>query len=128
FLFFCGFLFFFFFSSRRRHTRFSRDWSSDVCSSDLAPSWRAGSAALACLLTPDELLDGAGQRRLEVDELGPGRRDDDAHHPVVERPDAGLPLGPLLGGHPVGAARLEVLLGDAVDLVELGVAAGEADR
>src|SRR5690606_40796609 len=27
----------FFFSSRRRHTRFSRDWSSDVCSSDLVP-------------------------------------------------------------------------------------------
>src|SRR5690606_39765546 len=25
----------FFFSSRRRHTIFSRDWSSDVCSSDL---------------------------------------------------------------------------------------------
>src|SRR5256886_8355619 len=29
-------LFFFFFSSRRRHTRFDCDWSSDVCSSDLA--------------------------------------------------------------------------------------------
>src|SRR5256884_6219186 len=29
--------FFFFFSSRRRHTRCSRDWSSDVCSSDLVP-------------------------------------------------------------------------------------------
>src|SRR5690606_37932830 len=29
--------YFFFFSSRRRHTRFSRDWSSDVCSSDLVP-------------------------------------------------------------------------------------------
>src|SRR3989449_8684527 len=28
-------VFFFFFSSRRRHTRCSRDWSSDVCSSDL---------------------------------------------------------------------------------------------
>src|SRR5690606_39977451 len=28
----------FFFSSRRRHTRFSRDWSSDVCSSDLVAS------------------------------------------------------------------------------------------
>src|SRR5204862_4118581 len=27
--------FFFFFSSRRRHTRSLRDWSSDVCSSDL---------------------------------------------------------------------------------------------
>src|SRR3712207_7757874 len=25
----------FFFSSRRRHTRYGRDWSSDVCSSDL---------------------------------------------------------------------------------------------
>src|SRR5207237_6158085 len=30
-------LFIFFFSSRRRHTRFKCDWSSDVCSSDLAP-------------------------------------------------------------------------------------------
>src|SRR5216683_2679276 len=29
------FFFFFFFSSRRRHTRSDRDWSSDVCSSDL---------------------------------------------------------------------------------------------
>src|SRR5579871_2213121 len=29
------FRFFFFFSSRRRHTRSLRDWSSDVCSSDL---------------------------------------------------------------------------------------------
>src|SRR5690606_40154270 len=36
----------FFFSSRRRHTRFSRDWSSDVCSSDLqffgSPSGEGG--------------------------------------------------------------------------------------
>src|SRR3712207_7792944 len=29
------YFFFFFFSSRRRHTRYWRDWSSDVCSSDL---------------------------------------------------------------------------------------------
>src|SRR5438874_13478179 len=29
----------FFFSSRRRHTRSLRDWSSDVCSSDLQLSW-----------------------------------------------------------------------------------------
>src|SRR5690606_19424467 len=34
----------FFFSSRRRHTRFSRDWSSDVCSSDL----REGSIPSRC--------------------------------------------------------------------------------
>src|SRR6476620_2389895 len=34
----------FFFSSRRRHTRYWRDWSSDVCSSDLRPaSLRPGS-------------------------------------------------------------------------------------
>src|SRR5690554_7100299 len=34
-LFTCLLFFFFFFSSRRRHTRCGRDWSSDVCSSDL---------------------------------------------------------------------------------------------
>src|SRR5699024_11832475 len=28
-----------FFSSRRRHTRSKRDWSSDVCSSDLKVTW-----------------------------------------------------------------------------------------
>src|SRR5687768_17811896 len=36
FIFTYSFFIFFFFSSRRRHTRCSRDWSSDVCSSDLA--------------------------------------------------------------------------------------------
>src|SRR5256884_1756921 len=48
---FCSLFYFFFFSSRRRHTRCSRDWSSDVCSSDLswtrrslAPSGRASSS------------------------------------------------------------------------------------
>src|SRR5690606_29967218 len=44
----------FFFSSRRRHTRFSRDWSSDVCSSDLKQARLAlglvGVPALAALL------------------------------------------------------------------------------
>src|SRR5690606_39954994 len=34
----------FFFSSRRRHTRFSRDWSSDVCSSDLGAASVIGTA------------------------------------------------------------------------------------
>src|SRR5690606_39456675 len=34
---------FFFFSSRRRHPTFSRDWSSDVCSSDLLfRKWATG--------------------------------------------------------------------------------------
>src|SRR2546422_10155522 len=39
--------FFFFFSSRRRHTRCSRDWSSDVCSSDLIVIPEGGAGALA---------------------------------------------------------------------------------
>src|SRR5690606_40751158 len=45
----------FFFSSRRRHTRFSRDWSSDVCSSDL-------SAAQPVVLVGDfnSAADGSG--------------------------------------------------------------------
>src|SRR5690349_8906974 len=42
----CGLFFFFFFSSRRRHTRSLRDWSSDVCSSDLLKK-RNQSGALA---------------------------------------------------------------------------------
>src|SRR5712675_2873205 len=46
-----GYFFFFFFSSRRRHTRCSRDWSSDVCSSDLL------------LAEVDVLVDGGLERR-----------------------------------------------------------------
>src|SRR5437763_2336452 len=42
---------FFFFSSRRRHTRYIGDWSSDVCSSDLAYG-----AALARLGQIDPLV------------------------------------------------------------------------
>src|SRR5690349_22353166 len=44
-LFFVFLVFFFFFSSRRRHTRSLRDWSSDVCSSDLAESAATTDAA-----------------------------------------------------------------------------------
>src|SRR5215813_15225864 len=40
---------FFFFSSRRRHTRCGRDWSSDVCSSDLGPGGRDESGKLVPL-------------------------------------------------------------------------------
>src|SRR6266513_4463510 len=47
----------FFFSSRRRHTRSKRDWSSDVCSSDLGDGgstheWRAGTAGLTNVAFP----------------------------------------------------------------------------
>src|SRR3712207_7113538 len=51
------FLCFFFFSSRRRHTRYWRDWSSDVCSSDLGRLHGAdGVAALALTETVDDAL------------------------------------------------------------------------
>src|SRR3712207_8297105 len=41
----------FFFSSRRRHTRYWRDWSSDVCSSDLLGSSMGTRDELVELLT-----------------------------------------------------------------------------
>src|SRR3712207_7610819 len=37
----------FFFSSRRRHTRYWRDWSSDVCSSDLS-AMTSSNSSVAC--------------------------------------------------------------------------------
>src|SRR5689334_24095798 len=51
------FIFFFFFSSRRRHTRWNCDWSSDVCSSDLAVITKvAGSGGAITLATCKEQL------------------------------------------------------------------------
>src|SRR3712207_6385238 len=61
---------FFFFSSRRRHTRYWRDWSSDVCSSDLSRS------ALDFLDAPKRLsrfLDGTMIRLLTAPARAGGR-------------------------------------------------------
>src|SRR6266542_630907 len=44
---------FFFFSSRRRHTRCYRDWSSDVCSSDLGPVVACSAGGTAAELLRD---------------------------------------------------------------------------
>src|SRR5437870_9637060 len=49
-------VFFFFFSSRRRHTRWPRDWSSDVCSSDLRKIWNVGRKIIFALLDNDCVL------------------------------------------------------------------------
>src|SRR5207253_3778827 len=46
----CLVYFFFFFSSRRRHTRWPRDWSSDVCSSDLIGHPLGGEIGQPCLV------------------------------------------------------------------------------
>src|SRR5690606_40561084 len=61
---------------RRRHTRFSRDWSSDVCSSDLT----------SIDLRPDRLLQTMRERRLVLPgPLGIGLATDDAGHVVDGR-------------------------------------------
>src|SRR5437870_9429230 len=85
----------FFFSSRRRHTRWPRDWSSDVCSSDLAKfvimyrqngpgsssggSQSLGSAIKALLggasATADNLVDAAlGDYQLDLTKRSEERR------------------------------------------------------
>src|SRR3712207_9173050 len=81
---------FFFFSSRRRHTRYWRDWSSDVCSSDL---WRPGSRRG---VDADAVRDDAA--------AAPG---DDGRAAATARPVAGDPKGAVsgksvdLGGRPI---------------------------
>src|SRR5438445_2795647 len=52
----CAPLVFFFFSSRRRHTRYWRDWSSDVCSSDLTGDNPLTAAAIAAEAGVDDFL------------------------------------------------------------------------
>src|SRR6266702_5744137 len=54
--------FVFFFSSRRRHTRWPRDWSSDVCSSDLENSAKEVKAAIRGVV--------AGYKQIEVADRG----------------------------------------------------------
>src|SRR5579871_4056509 len=63
-------MFFFFFSSRRRHTRSLRDWSSDVCSSDLPEARMAlVKPAQPCEVVLDSLPDK--HLRGRVIEIGP---------------------------------------------------------
>src|SRR2546427_12731594 len=75
---------FFFFSSRRRHTRFDCDWSSDVCSSDLAkkagawPGWRKRALAEIRLRITKAKEKARGQSRPRW------MRPDNDHSPLVE--------------------------------------------
>src|SRR6185295_20372628 len=63
-------LFFFFFSSGRRHTRYWRDWSSDVCSSDLS---RPLAVATPCLSSGHKVAE-APSFRSEERRVGKERR------------------------------------------------------
>src|SRR6266511_1931805 len=51
-------VYFFFFSSRRLHTRFSRDWSSDVCSSDLSSQATPGVSVADALRIGGQIAEG----------------------------------------------------------------------
>src|SRR5207253_8975628 len=109
----------FFFSSRRRHTRWPRDWSSDVCSSDLRETDRpsggrqpgAPAAAPTCAAVLREQHLARRDRRIgprEEDRVGGGGRPDglDGAHALA-----------ILAWEPIADLRgLERLgrLGDAV--------------
>src|SRR5690606_40218900 len=69
----------------RRHTRFSRDWSSDVCSSDLVEEWdRAGGFVGEQRIEPDEMRrrDEQDRKRSEADRAP---LEDGARRAPVER-------------------------------------------
>src|SRR5215510_7705622 len=99
--------FFFFFSSRRRHTSWPRDWSSDVCSSDLALPWSSmlriylghGASGTAASMKP--WVDGLRARGFEAHALDlPKRKAEDA----VAAFEAQVPDEPgvVIGGHSFG--------------------------
>src|SRR3712207_7028011 len=53
-----------FFSSRRRHTRYWRDWSSDVCSSDLVTDVGGGPLRAPLAVEPDVAWIGYANQRI----------------------------------------------------------------
>src|SRR5216683_5850199 len=95
--------FFFFFSSRRRHTRSDRDWSSDVCSSDLrcraeSPTVRSlvldlVTAAVAELRGNGELIVGTRNIAFDADALAetPGAQIGEFARITVRDNGPGLP-------------------------------------
>src|SRR5690606_40084602 len=87
----------FFFSSRRLHTRFSRDWSSDVCSSDLVD------IGTRLLDTPvDELVAASDEGTKAAEGLAQSA---DQHRYVV--------LSQPRGSHAAAAARTDDKIGRA---------------
>src|SRR5699024_11542198 len=77
---------FFFFSSRRRHTRSKRDWSSDVCSSDLDAS----------INIMRRILQSSGA---EVIHLGHNRSVEEIVHAAIQEDVQGISVSSYQGGH-----------------------------
>src|SRR5699024_11659256 len=76
------------FSSRRRHTRSKRDWSSDVCSSDLVVDL-AGHGGGELALGLGQTVAGQEDRVVEQ-AAGPRHRRGEGEHPEVDAVRAGL--------------------------------------
>src|SRR6266513_3531632 len=72
---------YFFFSSRRRHTRSKRDWSSDVCSSDLVFDAESDMAGAGCTVRRNRPAGHRGSRRIE-----------DQQHTAVVKPKSSREL------------------------------------
>src|SRR5215510_6552316 len=126
-------MFLFFFSSRRRHTRWPRDWSSDVCSSDLERGKGVGR------LPGREPQRAAGGDRLDVVvlRLAPGRvvggdvvaqllvAGARAAKHAVKRGESFQPAGRELGDRPelnprIGAGAESLFDGRGREVEELG--------
>src|SRR5690606_36331117 len=109
----------FFFSSRRRHTRFSRDWSSDVCSSDLigaiVPTGNLGNG-VACVwakamgMPIREVIFAVNANRTIPDFLSIGRYE--------PRPSVATLASAMDVGDPSNMERLRHLLPDLSSLHE----------
>src|SRR5690625_6976674 len=101
----CIIVMLFFFSSRRRHTRWPRDWSSDVCSSDLGdlaectPARRArggGTSGLGPLAAAGIHGHAGGAGRIFLFFLAPIGTDSGNARLAPEAGGSGLPGPPLL--------------------------------
>src|SRR5216684_7733940 len=103
------FIFFFFFSSRRRHTRCSRDWSSDVCSSDLGDDHLLSGIA--------SIFEEHGFRLIGAHEIAP---------------EILMPEGPLGREHPNNRDHADIMKGlallNATSPFDVGQAAIVADE
>src|SRR6266852_7786647 len=94
---------FFFFSSRRRHTRCYRDWSSDVCSSDLGLEDHLRLRQLVQAERTLELAEHASDEGLDRDVGLVGRRPRAEAATEIDRERKPAGLGPRLrreGGEP----------------------------
>src|SRR2546428_9839881 len=132
---------FFFFSSRRRHTRSDRDWSSDVCSSDLGVRilrWSDVSAAqqevlrrsfteqVFPLITPQALTRAPGHPfplipnlRLSLAAVVRDPHGGPPHFAYLKVPDSLPRFVPVAGG--AGFVPLEEIIRENLSLVDPGL-------